>query len=65
MLAVVSYVMRAGSSGDQVETYTFFMGLGLWTAIVSLTVVGVALLVARPFAPESEHDEVDQVDHWA
>jgi hypothetical protein len=71
MLAVIGYALRTGSADDPVfresayETYTMIMGLGLWTAIISLNVVGVALLVARPATPEPERDRVKQVDYWA
>lgn len=66
MLVVIGYAMRAGSSGDAAfETYTFFMGLGLWTAVISLSVVGVGLLLAQPSASESERNHVEPIDHWS
>jgi hypothetical protein len=71
MLAVISFALRTGSADDPVfresayDTYTTLMRLGLSTATIALTVVGVALLVARPATPEPERDRVKQVDYWA
>ena len=71
LLAILSYAGRTRSADvgfgepSAHDTYTFLMGVGLWTAIISFTIVGVGLLVAQPSIPESERDPIDQADHWS